>query len=105
VTRADTHFNGFARLYSAGPALSQHAPVEERIARPIGELDETKALFGAEPLDDPGDGWPGRSLEAGLTEPGSGAECTRLSVLGISVDLATPPIAENLRSHFGSWNG
>ena len=79
--------------------------MEERIARPIGERDETKALFGAEPLDDPGDGWPGRSLEAGLTEPGSGAECTRLSVLGIGVELATPRIAEILMSQLGFLDG
>jgi hypothetical protein len=32
VTRADTHFDGFARLDSADPALSQQAPVKEGIA-------------------------------------------------------------------------
>ena len=101
MTRANTDFENFARLNSVNPALGQHASMNESIARPIGEFHETKSLFGAEPLDDPADGWPGRSLEAGLAEPGSGAECTRLSVLGIGVKLATPRIAEILMSQVG----
>jgi len=52
--------------------------MKEGVAGPIREFNETKPLFRAEPLDNTIDGWAGRSLEAGLDEPGSGAECARL---------------------------
>jgi hypothetical protein len=78
VAGADPHFEGFARLNSVDPALGQHASMQERVARPIGEFNEAKPLFGAEPLDDPIDRWTGGGLEAGLDEPGSGAEWARL---------------------------
>ena len=45
--------------------------MQERVARPIGEFDEAKSLFGVEPLDDPADRWPGRGLKPGLAEPGA----------------------------------
>jgi hypothetical protein len=101
VARADTNFERFSRLNSANSAFSKHTSVEEGIARSIRECDETKSLVGAEPFDNATDGWPGRGLQRGLAEPGSGAECRRLSVLGISVELATPRIAEILMSQLG----
>jgi hypothetical protein len=57
VAGADPHFDDFARLNSGDPTLCQHAFMQERVARPIGELDETKSLFGAEPFDDTTDRW------------------------------------------------
>jgi len=100
VAGADPHFEGFAGLNSGDPTLAQHASMQERIARPIGEFNEAKSLFGVEPFDDPADWWPRRGLEPGLTEPGLGAECTRLGVEGVSVELATPRGAEILMSHW-----
>ena len=105
MTGPYTNFQGFARLNSAYPVLSQHASVQEGIARPIGEFDETKPLVGAEPFDNATDGWPGRGLEPGLAEPRSGAECARFLVLGISVELATPQITEILMSQLGFLEG
>jgi hypothetical protein len=101
MTRTNTNFDGFARLYNVDPVLGKHASMKESIARPIGEFDEAESLFGAEPFDDPVDRGTGRGLEPGLAEPGSGAECTRLSVLGIGVELATPRIAKILMSQLG----
>ena len=97
---ADAHFEAFARLNSADAVLGQHASMQERIARPIGECNETKSLFEAEPFDDARDRWTVRGLEPGLAEPGSGAECTRLRVGGISVELATPRGTKILISHW-----
>jgi len=57
VSWTDTDFEGFSGLHSVDPALSQHAPVEEGIARPIREFDEPEALVRAKPLDDTVDGW------------------------------------------------
>src|SRR5215469_17256179 len=99
VTRADTHFEGLARLNSADPALSQHACMQEAVTGPIGKFNETKSLFGAEPFDHPADRWTRGGFEPGLDEPGPGAKCTRLSVLGISVELAKPRLTEILMSH------
>ena len=59
MTGAYTNFENFARLNSADPALNQHASVQKGIARSIGEFDETKSLFGAEPFDDTADRWTG----------------------------------------------
>ena len=85
-------------MHSVDPALSQHAPVEEGVAGPIGKFNEAKSLFGVEPFDDPADRWSGRGLEPGLAEPGSGAECPRLGVEGLSVEPATLRVTEILMS-------
>jgi hypothetical protein len=77
--------------------------MEEGIARPIEEFDEAKSLLGTEPFDYAAEGGPERGLEPGLAESGSGAEYASLSVLGVSVEFATPRMAEISRSHFGSW--
>jgi hypothetical protein len=90
VSGTDAHFERFARLRGVDPALSEDTPMEEGIARPIREFNKTKSLVGVEPFDNAANGWPGRGLEPGLAEPGSGAECTRLRGEGISVELATP---------------
>jgi hypothetical protein len=97
VSRTDADFEGFSGLHSVDAALSQQAPVEEGIARPIREFDEPEALVRAKPLDHSVDWWTGRCLEPGLAEPGSGSESTRLWV-GISVEVATPRMTKILIS-------
>jgi hypothetical protein len=72
--------------------------MKERIARPIGEFNEAKPLFGVEPFDDPSDGRAGRWLEPGLAEPGSGSESRKLWVVGIGVEVATPRMKKILLS-------
>ena len=64
--------------------------MKEGITGPIGEFDEAKALFRAEPFRDPTDRWTGRCLDEGSVEPGSGSESTMLRIVGISVEFATP---------------
>jgi hypothetical protein len=64
--------------------------MEESLARPLGEFDEAKSLFRAEPFDGPMNRRAAWCLEPGLDESGSGAECTRLGVEGLSAELATP---------------
>jgi hypothetical protein len=103
VSRTDTDFEGFSGLHSVDPALSQQAPLEEGVARPIREFDEPEALVRAKPLDHPVDWWTGGRLEPGLAEPGSGAKSTGLWVVGISVEVATPRMTKILVSQLGSW--
>ena len=79
--------------------------MQERVARPIGEFNEAKSLFGVEPFNDPTDRWTGRGLKPWLAESGSGAECTGLWLVGIGVEVATPRTTKILLSHFGSWGG
>ena len=58
-----------ARLHSGDPTLGQQASMQERIARPIGEFNETKSLFGAEPFDDPANrGAPVRGAKVGTRD-------------------------------------
>ena len=59
-----------ARLHGADPALSQHAPMKEGVARPIGEFNEPKAFLGIEPLDDTTDRWTGGCLDGSSTVSG-----------------------------------
>ena len=99
------HFERFARLTNADPALRQHAPMEEGVAGPIGEFDEPKPLFRAEPFDHPMEWGVGRCLAPGLAEPGSGAKNTRLWVVGISVEVATPRTAKILISQIWFLTG
>jgi hypothetical protein len=103
VSRTDTDFEGFTRLCGVEPALSQHAPMEEGVARPIREFDEPEAFVGVEPLDDTLDRGTGRYLEPGLAEPGSGSESAWLWVVGISAEVATPRVTKVLISQLGSW--
>ena len=103
VSRTDTDLEGFSGLHSVDAALSQQAPVEKGIARPIREFDESEALVRAKPLDDTVDGWTGGCLEPGLAEPGlaepgSGAESTGLWIVGIGVEVATPRMSKILIS-------
>jgi len=90
VSWTDVHFEGFTRLHCVDRALSEDAPMEEGVARPIGEFDEAKPLLGIEPLDDATDRWTGGGLEAGLAEPGSGSESARLWGVGNGVEVAMP---------------
>ena len=90
MTRTDADLEGFTRLHDVDAALSQHAPVEEGVAGPIREFDESKPLLRVEPLDDPVDGRTGRCLEPGLAEPAAGSEGTGLWVIGIRVEFTTP---------------
>ena len=58
-----------ARLHSGDPTLGQQASMQERIARPFGEFNETKSLFGAEPFDDPANrGAPVRGAKVGTRD-------------------------------------
>jgi hypothetical protein len=58
-----------AGLHSGDPTLGQQASMQERIARPIGEFNETKSLFGAEPFDDPANrGAPVRGAKVGTRD-------------------------------------
>jgi hypothetical protein len=98
VSWTDEHFEGFTQLHGVNPALSQHASMKEGIARPIGEFDEAKSFFGAEPLDDTLDGWTGRCLEPGLAKSRSGFERARLWVVGVNVEVATPRMTKILIS-------
>jgi len=72
--------------------------MEEGIARPIREFNKTKSLVGVEPFGNAADRWPGRGLHGCSVEPGSGAECTGLRVVGISVEVVTPRVTEVLMS-------
>jgi hypothetical protein len=101
VSWANADFDGFTRLQGVDAVLSQHTSMGEGVAGPIRESYEAEAFLRAEPLDDAGDRRTGRGLEPGFAEPGSRAECMRLSVLGISVELATPRTTEVLVSHCG----
>jgi len=74
--------------------------MQERVARPIGEFNEAKPLFGAEPFNDPTDRWTGRGLHGCSVEPGSVAECTRLRVVGFGVEITTPRTMEVSVSHW-----
>jgi hypothetical protein len=89
VARTNTNFEGVTRLYDPEPVLSQHGSMKERIAGPIEEFDEAKAFLGTEPFDRPLHWRAGWWLEPGLAEPGSGAECARLWVIGIGVGVAS----------------
>jgi hypothetical protein len=77
--------------------------MEEGVARPVEEFDEAKAFLRIEPLDDATDGWPGRGVEPGLAEQGSGAESTGLWMVGIGVEVTTPRMTKIMLSHFASW--
>ena len=94
MARTDADLEGFARLHDIDAALRQHAPVEEGVAGPIREFDESEALVGIEPFDEAVD-W--RTFER-LAELGSGAESTGLWVIGISVEVATPRMPKILIS-------
>ena len=76
VSRTATDFERFSGLHSVDAALSQQAPVEEGIARPIREFDESKALLRVEPLD-------------GTVDRGTGGRLDRL-VASQTVRLANP---------------
>ena len=98
VAGADSNFESIAGLYGADAAPREHTPVQETVAGLIGKFDETKPLLGAEPFDDCSDWIAGRLFESGLGEPGLSAKSTRLWVVSISVELATPRMAEILVS-------
>jgi signal transduction histidine kinase len=90
MSRPDADLDGFARLHDADAALSQHASVKEGITRLIREFDEPEAFVGVEPFHDPTDRWTGRCLDGCSVKAGSGSESTRLRIVGISVEFATP---------------
>ncbi len=97
VAGADPNFEGFTRLHGVDAALSQHAPMEERVAGPIREFNESESFVRVEPFDNPTDRGTGRCLER-LAEPRSGAEGTGLWVVGICVEVATPRMTKILIS-------
>jgi hypothetical protein len=98
VAGADSNFESIAGLYGADAGSREHTPVEEAVAGLIGKFDEPKSLLWAEPFDDCADWRAGRYVEPGLGEPGLSAESPRLSVVSISVEVATPRMAEILVS-------
>ncbi len=81
-------------MHDVDAALSEDGAVEEGVAGPIREFDESEALVGIEPFDEAVD-W--RTFER-LAELGSGAESTGLWVVGISVEVATPRMTKILIS-------
>ena len=97
VSGTDADFEGLALLHGVDAALSQHTPMEEGVAGPIGEFDEPEPLFGVEPLNDPVDRGTGRVFER-LAEPTLGSERTWLWAVGISVEVATPRMTKILIS-------
>ena len=103
VSRTDAHFEGFTRLHGVDPALSEHTPMEEGVARPIEEFDEAKAFLGIEPLHDSADRWTRGCLKSGFAEPRASAESTGLWMVGIGVEVTTPRMTKILLSHFASW--
>jgi len=98
VAGADSNFESIARRYGADAGSRQHTPVQETVARLIRKLDEPKSLLWAEPFDDCANRRAGRYLEPGLGEPVLSAKSTRLWVVSIIVELATPRMAEILVS-------
>jgi hypothetical protein len=103
VSRTDAHFEGFARLNEIDPALSEDTPMKEGVAGTIREFDEPKAFLGIEPLDDSTNWRARRCVQGGSVEAGTGAKGTRLHVIGIGVEVATPRMTKILLSHFSSW--
>jgi hypothetical protein len=99
VAGTNTNFENVAGLYHPEPILGQHGSMQESIAGPIEEFDEAEAFLGNEPPDRPLHWRAGWCLQPGLAEPGSGAENTRVLIVGISVESATPRITEILISH------
>ena len=98
VAGADSNFESVAGLYGADAGSRQNTLVEEALVGLIGKLDEPKSLLWAKPFDDCANWRAGRYLEPGLGEPGLSAKSTRLWVVSISVELATPRMAEILVS-------
>jgi len=72
--------------------------MKEGVPGPIGEFDEAKAFPGIEPLDDTADRSTGGGLEPGLAEQRSGAEGTRLWMVGIGVEVTTSRMTKILLS-------
>ena|SRR5271166_5127853 len=106
MSRPDPDFDGFTWLHNVDAALSQHAPMEEGVAGPIGEFDEAKSLLRTEPFYDATDRWTGGWLEPSLANPGSGAESTGLRLVVVIVEFATPRMTKILISQFcflGAW--
>src|SRR6516225_2193182 len=100
VAGTNTHLDLLARLHSVHAALSQHTPVKEGIAGPIGEFDEPKPLVRVEPFYGATDWWTRGCLDGSSTVPGACAEGTGLGVEGVSVELATLRVSEILMSHW-----
>ena len=63
----------------------------------VSETDEAKSLFGIEPFDDRVDWWTRGYLKR-LARPGSSAESTRLWVVPVNVEFATPRMPKILIS-------
>ena len=102
VAGANSNFERFPRLHGVDAARRKHAPMEEGVAGPIREFDESKSLFRVEPLHDCSDWRAGGCLESGFTEAGSSSEGTGRRVVGFNVEAPTPRITEILMSHFAS---
>ena len=98
MTRTDADFEGFTRLHGVDADLSQDGSMEEGVAGPIREFDESEAFVGIEPFDESVDRGTRRCLEPGLAEPGSGCEGTGLWVVGVGVEVATPRMTKILIS-------
>jgi len=81
-------------LHDVDADLSQDGSMEEGVAGPIREFDESEALVGIEPFDEAVD-W--RTFER-LAELGSGAESTGLWVVGVDAEFATPRLPKVLIS-------
>jgi hypothetical protein len=51
VSRTDADFERFTRLHGVDAALSQHAPVKERVAGPIREFRSTRGTDDGKRID------------------------------------------------------
>jgi hypothetical protein len=58
VSRTDLNFEGFSWLHNVDAALCHDAPVEESVAGPIREFDETETFLGTEPFYNTTDSGP-----------------------------------------------
>jgi hypothetical protein len=59
LTNGDLHAQLRTWLDSTMPGAFQHGSMKKHVSRPVGEFNETEALFCIEPLDQAVDSWPG----------------------------------------------
>src|SRR5207302_11029509 len=94
LSRRDADLEGLARVHRGDADAAQHGSVQERIARPVGQLDEAEAFFRFEPFDHGVDRRAGGFLEtrsAAAAEPRCRAEITWRRFVFLIVEGAPTP--------------